>query len=150
MQLVVLLGKINPSAKTILTVSPVPLIATAEDRSVLLSTIYSKSALRVAAEEAVRQHPDSVFYFPSYEIITGHHTQGGYFDDDLRSVTTEGVDHVMRIFFKHLSVGSDQKEAVPEPKNKKVLVQQVQKAAQLVCEEELLDAAPTQKTRPSE
>ena len=146
MQLVVLLGKINSTAKIILTVSPVPLVATAEDRSVLLSTVYSKSALRVAAEEVVRQYPDSVFYFPSYEIITGHHAQGGYFDDDLRSVTTEGVDHVMRIFFKHLSIGFDQNETVPEPQNKKALVQQVQKATQLVCEEELLDAAPTKKS----
>src|SRR5262249_55517296 len=41
----------NDRIKIIITVSPVPLIATAEDRSVLVSTTYSKSALRVAAEE---------------------------------------------------------------------------------------------------
>ena len=38
----------NRQVLFIVTVSPVPLIATAEDRSVLVSTTYSKAALRVA------------------------------------------------------------------------------------------------------
>lgn len=37
----------NPNIRFLLTVSPVSLIATYEDRHVLTSTIYSKSALRV-------------------------------------------------------------------------------------------------------
>ena len=91
---------INPKAKVILTVSPVPLVATAEDRHVLVSTTYSKSVLRVAAEQVARSRQD-VVYFPSYEIITGNHARGSYFADDLRSVTEEGVGHVMRLFLKH-------------------------------------------------
>jgi hypothetical protein len=90
----------NPRAKFILTVSPVPLIATAEDRHVLVSTVYSKSVLRVAAEQASRSRED-VAYFPSYEIVTGHHTRGCYFAPDLRSVTEAGVRQVMRLFLKH-------------------------------------------------
>jgi len=64
-----LLG-VNPRAKMILTVSPVPLIATYEDRHVLVSNTYSKSVLRVAAEEISKRNP-MCDYFPSYEIITG-------------------------------------------------------------------------------
>jgi hypothetical protein len=90
----------NLRAKFILTVSPVPLIATAEDRHVLVSTTYSKSVLRVAAEQASRSRED-VAYFPSYEIVTGLHTRGRYFAPDLRSVTEEGVRQVMRLFLKH-------------------------------------------------
>ncbi len=58
----------NPTARVILTVSPVPLVATAEDRSVLVSTTYSKAVLRVAAEQVSAARP-YVAYFPSYEGI---------------------------------------------------------------------------------
>jgi hypothetical protein len=37
---------VNPKAKIIVTVSPVPLIATYVDRHVLVSNCYSKAALR--------------------------------------------------------------------------------------------------------
>ena len=65
----------NPAARVLLTVSPVPLIATMEDRSVLASTTYSKAVLRVAAEE-VAGRDERVAYFPSYEVITGPHARG--------------------------------------------------------------------------
>ena len=94
----------NSGAKFILTVSPVPLVATAENRSALVSTTYSKSVLRVAAEEVSAAY-GSVAYFPSYEVITGNHARGRYFANDLRSVTEEGVDHVMRLFMQHYTSG---------------------------------------------
>src|SRR5579871_3126794 len=73
------LRDINPRAKVILTVSPVPLAATAEDRHVLVSTVLSKSILRAAAGEASTL--PGVAYFPSYEIITGPQARGRYFAD---------------------------------------------------------------------
>ncbi len=91
---------VNPSVRVILTVSPVPLIATYESRHVLVSTIYSKSALRVVAEEITRSVRD-VAYFPSYEVITGPHHAYRFFEPDLRSVSNSGVDHVMAIFTRH-------------------------------------------------
>ena len=94
------LAGVNPRARVVLTVSPVPLIATYEPRHVLVSTTASKAVLRAAADEIERTHPN-VWYFPSYEIITGSFNAGRYFEPDLRSVTAEGVDHVMRLFFKH-------------------------------------------------
>jgi len=90
---------VNPNARIILTVSPVPLAATASGNHVLPATIYSKSVLRAAAQEACEDLPE-IFYFPSYEIVTGPQARGRFFADDLREVTEEGVDHVMRVFLR--------------------------------------------------
>jgi hypothetical protein len=91
---------VNAGVKIILTVSPVPLIATMEDRSVIVSTAYSKAVLRVAAEEVARGH-DRVAYFPSYEIITSNYSRGSYYADDLREVREAGVSRVMGLFLKY-------------------------------------------------
>ncbi|WP_070155916.1 GSCFA domain-containing protein [Sphingobium phenoxybenzoativorans] len=95
------LKKINRSAQIILTVSPVPLMATAELGShVLSATTYSKSVLRVSAE-SLRKRFTHVHYFPSFEIITGAYNRGGYYAPDLRNVLEDGVAHVMGLFMKH-------------------------------------------------
>ena len=93
--------KLNPTLRIILTVSPVPLIATFEPRHVLVSTTISKATLRVAADEITKLYP-FVEYFPSYEIISGSAIGAPYFEPDLRQVRQVGVDHVMRIFEKHM------------------------------------------------
>ncbi|GAA4764079.1 GSCFA domain-containing protein [Novosphingobium ginsenosidimutans] len=96
-----MLARINPRAQVILTVSPVPLAATARhDQHVLAATTYSKSVLRVAAETLATRFAH-VAYFPSYEIITGAFNRGGYFAPDLRNVVESGVSHVMGLFMKH-------------------------------------------------
>jgi hypothetical protein len=94
------LRAVNPQARLLLTVSPVPLAATAEPRHVWTSTTLSKAVLRLAAEEMSRR--PGVAYFPSYEIVTAPSARGAYFEPDLRSVTPAGVDHVMRLFARHL------------------------------------------------
>jgi hypothetical protein len=78
----------------------VPLIATYENRHVLVSTTYSKSALRVVAD-AVSRNISGVDYFPSYEIIAGPQSRGRFFANDLRTVTPEGVEAVMDVFARH-------------------------------------------------
>lgn len=97
------LALVNPGARMVLTVSPVPLVATASGSHVLCATTYSKSVLRVAAEEITRRHASRVFYFPSYEIITGSHAGGAYFEPDRRSVSAAGVAHVMRVFMARMT-----------------------------------------------
>ncbi len=92
------LKRVNPRARIILTVSPVPLVATMEGRHVLLSTTYSKSVLRVAAQELADRY-DDVVYFGAYEIIAGTFNTHRYFADDRRSVTEQGVEQVMSTFF---------------------------------------------------
>lgn len=95
------LARLNPAARVILTVSPVPLAATARhDQHVLTATTYSKAVLRVAAETLAMRFPH-VAYFPSFEIITGAHNKGRYYAPDLRNVVETGVAHVMSLFMKH-------------------------------------------------
>jgi hypothetical protein len=51
---------VNPDVQILLTVSPVPLIATYENRHVWVSTTYSKAALRVAADVAERRYKNVI------------------------------------------------------------------------------------------
>lgn len=88
----------NPKARVLLTVSPVPLTATAEDRHVLLSTMASKSILRSVADRLYQLH-EHVDYFPSYDIILSPPYKSMFFKNNLRSIHDEGVDHVMTHFF---------------------------------------------------
>lgn len=104
-----LLRRHGKSTRLILTVSPVPLIATMSGQHVLSATTYSKSVLRVAAQEFTSRSKDSC-YFPSYEIITGQQTRGMYFEHDLRSISRHGVDHVMRCFTRTFAPGPDREE----------------------------------------
>ncbi|WP_410211799.1 GSCFA domain-containing protein [Aquirhabdus sp.] len=125
------LKSVNAKIKVLLTVSPVPLIATFEKQHVLVSTTYSKSVLRVAAETASREY-DWVEYFPSYEIITGNFNLGKYYEDDLREVNSNGVSHVMRCFLRHYAEGHTQKSVrydVVQPINKHPV-------SDIICDEE--------------
>ena len=90
--------KVNPTLKFLLTVSPVPLTATASDQHVLVATTYSKSVLRAVAGALYEQY-DFVDYFPSYEIVTASAMRGALYRPDLRTVTADGVDQVMKHFF---------------------------------------------------
>ncbi|MES2684953.1 MAG: GSCFA domain-containing protein [Pseudomonadota bacterium] len=128
---IALLAQKNTKAHVLFTVSPVPLAATYDHRHVLAATTYSKSVLRVAAEEMARRHAHCA-YFPSYEIITGHFNRGAYYDSDLRSVNSAGVDHVMRLFFAHYAPGG--RSSVPDAE----LLEEARDNYRIVCEEELL------------
>lgn len=137
------LRAVNPSAQIILTVSPVPLMATAEPGAhVLSATTYSKSVLRVATEMMCKNF-SHIHYFPSYEIITGHFTRGKYFAQDLRSVTEEGVNHVMRLFLNHATERNcDEVTATTISVTKSTTDQHLKEAENLVeveCDEIALD-----------
>ena len=62
------LKALNAKARVVLTVSPVPLVATATGEHVLAASTYSKAVLRVACQEITERYPD-VVYFPAYEIV---------------------------------------------------------------------------------
>ncbi len=125
----------NPAVRVVLTVSPVPLAATALDRHVLVSTTYSKSVLRVAAE--MLADDAGVQYFPSFEVVTGSFTDGRYFAADRRSVTQAGIDHVMRLFFQHMTEGGAPSSAAVPAQNDHFA--RSQDAVAVLCEEEALD-----------
>jgi hypothetical protein len=93
-----LMRGINPGVRIIVTVSPVPLVATYEPEHVLLASSYSKATLRSAAGEFAAGD-DAVLYFPSFEIVSHVASFGQYLQGDLREVTERGVSHVMDCFF---------------------------------------------------
>jgi hypothetical protein len=122
--------ELNPKARWLLTVSPVPLTATASGDHVLVSTTYSKSVLRAVAGEAARRY-GHVDYFPSYEIITGPQAYSCYFDENLRTVKPEGVDAVMANFFSE----HPKLEYIPDvPQSSAVILDN-----DIVCEEGYLE-----------
>jgi hypothetical protein len=130
------IGKIhavNPDIQILLTISPVALMATYEPRHVLVSTVCSKSILRVAADQAERKYPN-VIYFPSYEIITSPANEGRYYEDDLRQITDLGVSHVMRVFSKHFIEGE-------QARTHTLSVEIENEGADIVCDEEVIQDA---------
>lgn len=135
------LRAVNPSARIILTVSPVPLVATASGNHVLSATTYSKSALRAAAQEVCEDLLE-VHYFPSYEIIMGAPAGARYFAEDMRNVTEEGVAHVMSVFLRH-AAGIEAGPAVPSPAKRREEDETLSAArdwVRLMCDEALLDS----------
>jgi len=135
------LFSVNPEAQVILTVSPVPLIATYGKQDVLTATTYSKSVLRAAAGD-VAERFDAVQYFPSYEIITGAFNRGEYFESDLRSVRPEGVAHVMQVFRERLVIGAQEGAVTAESLSGRSsthdqIVEHIARQMQVVCDEEL-------------
>ena len=89
----------NPSFKLILTVSPIPFLATGlgDTNHVVEANCHSKSVLRVAAQELADSYED-IFYFPSYELIT--YCLDSPWQDDLRHVKKEAVQSVVSMFIR--------------------------------------------------
>jgi hypothetical protein len=99
----VILRRLNPGIRMLLTVSPVPLTSTASGGHVLVATTYSKSVLRGVAGE-IAQDDLGVDYFPSYEIITGAPSKSVFFEPNLRTVKPQGINLVMGHFFGGLNL----------------------------------------------
>ena len=132
--------QVNTNAKIILTVSPVPLIATYENQHVLVATAYSKAVLRAAAQEISKSNPQCD-YFPSFEIITGNYNRGAYFESDLRSIKPAGVDHVMRLFMASYSDdgGVLATSAAKSNSTNEDIRREIARVNEVVCEEEAID-----------
>jgi hypothetical protein len=90
--------KLNSNIKFLLTVSPVPLTATATDNHILVAANYSKSVLRAVAGELSTEF-DCVDYFPSYDILTSVLGGAKFYKDNLRTVTHDGIQLAMDTFF---------------------------------------------------
>jgi hypothetical protein len=137
-----LLKSVNAKVRVVLTVSPVPLVATYEPRSVMASTAYSKAVLRTVAQELVNEL-DWVAYFASYEVITAAPNAGRYFAPDWREVLPVGVAHVMGLFMKHWALGGNAglgaewvQTSAPQRAD---LEQATQSVSAVICDEQKLD-----------
>lgn len=141
--------KRNPEMKFLLTVSPVPLAATASEEHVLVATTYSKSVLRAVAG-ALAGAFDNVDYFPSFDLLSSAFSRGAFYTDGARQITEQGVETVMRIFFeaqpavaqppadaaaKGSGDPADERDEVGEESGASL-----SPAAEAVCEDVLLDA----------
>jgi hypothetical protein len=80
----------------VVTVSPVPLMATFSGDDVVLANTYSKSLLRTVAQEWASMH-DNVHYFPSYEIVQNSERAVAW-EEDLRHVKDKVANHIMDLF----------------------------------------------------
>jgi tetratricopeptide (TPR) repeat protein len=94
---------ISPSIKIILTVSPVPLMASFEYDSCVVADCISKSIMRVTAHEIIANSGiKNIHYWPSFEIFrwVGSHSGGFYGGDDGYSihVTEAKVDATINAF----------------------------------------------------
>ena len=131
--------EVNPKARIILTVSPVGIIATYENRHVVVSNSAVKAILRAAADEVVRQRPN-IAYFPSYDLATVSPNVGQFYREDTRRITSTGIDHTMRIFFDHFTDRST--EAKNTVKALKVdVAAEADASSKVICDEEAIEAA---------
>ena len=133
-----LLLSVNPNVRVILTVSPVPLVATATGQHVLAATMYSKAVLRVAAQEATRRR-SNVTYFPAFEIVTGPQAPETFFDSSRRNVTTEAIDTVMHAFFANCSLPADGAGQVQPPERAPDIARLSRDIVAAECEEMFAD-----------
>ena len=85
--------KKHPS-KVIFTVSPVPLGATFRNMDVVIANEESKSILRVAAAQIVKDYKNA-YYFPAYELCK--YSQN-VFKEDGRHVKPEMIDKIVELF----------------------------------------------------
>ena len=132
--------KHNKKLRFVLTVSPVPLTATASGQHVLTATVHSKSTLRSVAGDLAANHR-LVDYFPSYEIIIGTPYRAMFFAANMRSVTPQGVSLVMDNFFHDQAAKFGpvkMPRSVRPGKSKKPA--KIPTVEDVVCEEEMLNA----------
>ncbi len=143
------LRSVNSRCRVVLTVSPVPLRATYQPRHVLAATCLSKSILRVAAESCCAARA-RVAYFPAYEIVTGPHAQGRYYENDLRSVSEFGLGHVMRVFCSHfLADGAPQAISGASFPDKTYFRSELAAMQAVVCDDDIIESeVPAVKPQP--
>lgn len=126
--------QVNPRMKMILTVSPVPLAATAVPGHVLVASTYSKSVLRVAAGQL--SQISGVYYFPSYEIVGAAGSDA--FAADRRSVLESTVERVMALFFEHFFNAGDVSVSAAAGDD---FLRRSQAIVDTLCDEQRLDSS---------
>lgn len=92
-----LVRQFNPEFKLIISVSPIPFLATgrADEHHIITANNHSKAVLLVAAEQLVANNED-MYYLPSYELVT--QCVENAWSDDRRHVKSEVVAKVVNMF----------------------------------------------------
>jgi hypothetical protein len=99
-QIYEMIRKHVPRAKTVFTLSPIPLAATFRPVSIITANSVSKAILRAALDEFYRDNSaqlnQSLFYFPSFEIVNDLFQDK--FDMDFRHPHRHIVSFVTKVF----------------------------------------------------
>jgi len=121
--------------RLLLTVSPVPLVATATKAHVLEASTYSKSVLRAACGEIAGTYANAS-YFPAYEIITGPQAPDDYFESDRRNVSQKGIESVMQVFFAScadathaIAISTSSVDGTPREMARRMVIAECEEAA---------------------
>ena len=131
----------TPKARFVLTVSPVPLTATASGQHVEVATSYSKALLRAVAG-GLADRLANVDYFPSYEVITSQNARGAYFESNMRSVSAQGVETAMSLFMRAHGLQHNPRRA-RVLRDKRDLRQEIRvkgRTEEEICEDSILQA----------
>lgn len=96
-----------PSLRIIFTISPIPLKTTFRPVSAITANSVSKAILRCALDEFLRANSaeinHSLFYFPSYEMVTTYFSDP--FVEDNRHIGNSIIDQIVAFFAAHYCEG---------------------------------------------
>ena len=92
-----------PGVRIVVTVSPVPMRESFTGQDVLVANTYSKSVLRVAADDSARDRAN-VQYYPSYEAVTVSNRALTYSGADDLHVLDAAVDTITGDFLRTYGV----------------------------------------------
>lgn len=100
-RIVSLIGTHRPNARIVLTLSPIPLVATFRPVSCITANSVSKAILRTAIDEVVRANSDNanLHYWPSYELVKEFFPNP--YQEDNRHIRPEVVEQIMALFGKY-------------------------------------------------
>jgi hypothetical protein len=126
--------KINPKIKFIFSVSPVPMIATASNKTILVANALSKANLLDATIRMCEEFQNCE-YFPAYEIVFSNTSKLAVFEPDGRTVKKLVIDRVMDQFFKFFGLGHLKTTVINIHKKHEVNVAEI---IQRECEEQQL------------
>ncbi len=130
--------EINPKVRIVLSVSPVGIIATYEDRHVVVSNTAVKAILRAAADEVVRARPN-IAYFPSYDLVNVSPNAARFYRDDTRRINSQGIDRTMKMFFDHFTERAQEDAKIRSVKFD--VAAEAEENARVVCDEEAIESA---------
>lgn len=106
-----LLNRLNPAARLVLSVSPVPLAATATGGHVLTASMAAKATLRAVAGDLADDHPD-IAYAPAWDLLASHPARAMMFNPDLRTINPAGVALVMGHVLGHAPEPTEDNAAI--------------------------------------
>ena len=126
--------------KMLVTVSPVPLLATFRDMDVLVANAYSKAVQRAALDEFLLDKT-GVDYFPSYEFVTLSNPSVAWSRGDYRHVSQDIINRIMSNVLTNYVAGATGPAVTDAAMSRDALASSVRMMLKLNNYQELVDLA---------